>query len=613
MKDRIERTCVERVLSRLAVVAVVLGSAAITGAFAPATAMAASEQFSAYRPVTPCRVADTRKSSTSYALIDPATIRIQLANRCGISADASAVAVSIAITSTRSDGFATITPAGTPGQTSTINWVAGETRAASTVIAVSPDCAVDVHLSGGLSAAAVIVDVTGQWSPVTDAVASGRLITISGRRVLDTRSSNGRLGAGGIVTIDRQTLGLNDSATAVAGTLTSTGGDGPGYLTAFEAGRAVPIASNVNTDAAGQSRAAGVIVPLGVGGLSIYAGAAATDVVFDVTGYVTGSSDPISLEGLLIAVAPTRILDTRTLSEAVTAIAYAWIPTVFGDLRVGGVIATITATEATAAGYASTRVAGGALAETGPSTSVLNWPAAHGAVASMIVQTLVPYGDLQIVASSSAAFIIDVSAYLLAAPKELSVGEIDDKTGVDNPTGDPHDLLTETYSSNELAAGGDVAIAYADAPFGAQVMVPYRAGEFPVCGPAPLCILVSPGYWKNPGADPVNSNRVIISHEWAHVLSMRFQQYAPADIADWSAHRADVDEECLADAVATIVLERGDFAGNETADYVAHYSCDEYWEVKFGHARVAEMNSTAVGIANELLTWAETWGSAHRP
>jgi len=38
-----------------------------------------------------------------------------------------------------------------------------------------------------------------------------------------------------------------------------------------------------------------------------------------------------------------------------------------------------------------------------------------------------------------------------------------------------------------------------------------------------------------------------------------------------------VNEECVADAIASIVLARGGFKPNETADYIVHYSCDEWW------------------------------------
>ena len=632
------RAHIARLVAATTLVAVT-AAAAPTGRPADATApVIVADGRSAYRAVAPCRLVDARRGNAadqSGSLVDPATVRIAVGGHCGVPVGASAVAVSIAVTGTTTDGFAEISPAGSSGASSTVNWVAGETRSASTVVAVSANGAIEVHVSAGLAAAAIVVDVTGAWMPATSATAAGRLVTIDTRRVLDTRLQPDRVTAGTAVTIDRNALGVPLDAIAVSGTLTATGGSGAGYLTAFPAGTAVPLASNVNTDVARQDRAAGVIVALGARGLSVYAGATTTDIVFDITGYVTGPSAPSSTAGLLVPITPTRLLDTRATPQPMTT---ASITDVAGALQakdLGGVIATITAIDGARAGFASVEAVGPVRPadRAADATSVLNWPGGLGAVASMMVQPLSADGRLSVSASSPTALIIDATAYLLGggatppgptlgagdslavAPtgtRALKTGVIDDRTGTSKATGDPVTLLRQTYTTAELAAGGGISIVFSDVPGGSPAMVPYDATAFPACGPQPLCMLISPTYWANPGRDPVDSNRVMVSHEWGHVLSMRYQQYLQGDeLTRWIDRDMAVDEECLADAIASIVLARGGFPGNETPDYVVHYMCDDYWAQRYGSDHVAEMRGQANALASGLLKWAALWSGSH--
>ncbi|MCU1393738.1 MAG: hypothetical protein JWM34_2166 [Ilumatobacteraceae bacterium] len=632
-------------------VAVLVAACAPAAAASAAAPVIVADGRASYQPVTPCRLADTRNGATpGVDAIDGSTVRIQVTGRCGVATSATAVAVSIAVADTRADGFAAITPAGVPGETSTVNWVAGEVRSASTIVQLSAGGAVDVRVSAGLDAADVIVDVNGAWSPVTGTgtATAGRIVTVDARRILDTRLRVSRVPAGGVVTVDRATLGVPTDAIAVTGTLTSTGGANAGYLTAYPAGTPTPLASNVNTDAPGQDRASGVIVALGAGGLSIYAGAATTDILFDVTGYVTGPASAASTNGLLVPVNPTRVLDTRTSTHPVTTAAVTDIAAAFPGAPIGAVIGTITAVDGDHPGFASaasTSATGGEA-----TTSMVNWPGGHGAVAAMMVQPLPSGGQLAIQGSTPSSFILDVTAYVLdgapsnnpsapaagpaagsnivgdasasgttgststpsTGPRTLTTGVITDHTGTGKATGDPLALLHQTYTPAELAAGGGVSIVFSAPPGGAPAMIPYSPSAFPACGPEPLCMLISPTYWADPGRDPVDSNRVMVSHEWGHVLSFRYQQYLRGDdLAHWLDLETGVNEECLADTVASLVLARGGLPPNETPDYVVHYMCDQYWSDRYGADKVDSMRAEAVSVATGLLQWADTWGAAH--
>lgn len=129
-----------------------------------------SDGRSRYAAIAPCRLADTRLPASGYARINPSVIRIQVTGRCDVSASTTAVALSVTVTGTDTEGYAVVTAARTSGPTSTINWAPGETRASSTDIGVSPTGAIDVQVSPSFDVAAVIVDVTAAWVIVSGSV-----------------------------------------------------------------------------------------------------------------------------------------------------------------------------------------------------------------------------------------------------------------------------------------------------------------------------------------------------------------------------------------------------------------------------------------------------------
>ena len=124
---------------------------------------------------------------------------------------------------------------------------------------------------------------------------------------------------------------------------------------------------------------------------------------------------------------------------------------------------------------------------------------------------------------------------------------------------------------------------------------------------------MSADYWDSAVRGGIDANRVMISHEWAHVLSMRFQAWSDdAELAAWQPRHDAVNEECLADAVAALALQRAGLPGNETATYVVHYMCDDYWAGLYGADAVPGMRIEASALAADLLAWAQGWGAAHR-
>jgi len=185
----------------------------------------------------------------------------------------------------------------------------------------------------------------------------------------------------------------------------------------------------------------------------------------------------------------------------------------------------------------------------------------------------------------------------------LAVGPIADQTHTDSPSGDPLTFLREVYTTSELSAGGPVTVTWSTATGGPPALVPEAPSRYTECLGAPLCVLIDRAQWDTPGwTDNYNAMRVMIAHEWGHVLSFRYQHWmTPAEYFAFVPVHAAVDEECLADTIASIVLARGGFPPNETADYIVHYDCESFWG-----AEADRIRPQAESLASDILRWANT-------
>ena len=136
---------------------------------------------------------------------------------------------------------------------------------------------------------------------------SARLVPITPRRVLDTRSS-GPVAAGAVITLDLAgEVDRPGDATAVALNVTTTDPTANGFLTVFPCGSARPLASSLNY-AAGQTVPNNVTVALGGTKVCVYA-LTATHVIVDLDGWFSPTADGAT--GLVTS-APQRVVDTRT-------------------------------------------------------------------------------------------------------------------------------------------------------------------------------------------------------------------------------------------------------------------------------------------------------------
>lgn len=190
---------------------------------------------------------------------------------------------------------------------------------------------------------------------------TGRLVPITPRRVLDTRSnlgsSIGKPLANTVTSFHLPESVVPADATAVAVNVTGVAPASAGFVSVWSAGYPQPTASNLNFANKGETDANAAVLPLAPGhDVNLFSSTSA-NLIVDVTGYWVPATD--AKAGRFIATDPNRILDTR---NAIGIAAGRLAPKSTVDLQVtgrGGVPATgvsavamvVTSVGATTPGY----------------------------------------------------------------------------------------------------------------------------------------------------------------------------------------------------------------------------------------------------------------------
>ena len=271
----------------------------------------------AYIAVSPVRLADTRPATGigGFTRLDSHTIRVVIAGRGGVPANATAAVLNVTATGTGADGYVTVYPAGAARpDASNINYeYAGATVPNTVTVKLGAGGAVDVY---SYASSDLIIDVSGAYIPTAAAVAAGRFVAAvpAAKRVLDTRSGGGGIVAGGTTRRVSVATEVPANASAVVVNLTVTGALGAGYWTAFPSGGSAPNVSNLNIPGPGETAAGQAIVRLtpGVRSFDVFTErTGGGHLIVDVAGWFTGTADAVSAEGLFVPNAPYRALDTR--------------------------------------------------------------------------------------------------------------------------------------------------------------------------------------------------------------------------------------------------------------------------------------------------------------
>ncbi len=377
-------------------------------------------------PLPPERVFDTREGTPGAgpkALVSGGTtIDVDVTALDGIPADPAAVAINVTAIA-QEPGFVTIWPTGLPRPTaSSINLTAsGQVRANLVIVPVGTDGKISLFSLGD---AHLLGDIAGYFADQTTAIGAGRIITQSPQRLFDTRPGEpGNGPKGGVVadgTIEVRVLGEGGlpatGVSAVVLNVTATAPAGPGFVTVWSGEGTRPTASIINLTTSGETVPNQVIVPVNPNGTITFFSSTATQLLADVSGYVTDATAAPAVSGLFVPLPPDRLFDTRpgepgggpkgqVPAEGTITPQIAEVAGVPADA--GAVVVNLTMI-GTAPSFATAWPAGGLR----PVASIVNLGGsdvrANGAMIA-----LGDGGDISVFVSAAADLLADVSGYLL--------------------------------------------------------------------------------------------------------------------------------------------------------------------------------------------------------
>ena len=384
----------------------------VTGRVSAAPPAGASQFVSLAAPI---RLADTRASQGSFGFTSVATntLRIPVTSRSDVADNATAAVVSVSILDSTGAGYLTVFPAAdsVPVAASVNSDASGRTISNLAHVKIGAGGSIDLYRGVGSD---VAVDLVGFYVPVTDDVAPGRLVTLGegSRRALDTRIGSTPLGVAGRRDVDLAVAGVPATASAAVVTLTAVGAPIGGW-TVSPVGAAAPAVNALVLDRVGQTRAAQAIVPLAAGDPRVTVRASAGgNFVVDVVGWYTGDGDAASSNGLFIASAPKRRLDTRNSTWLAPWGGSTFEFTVASPLpNVQAVTMNLAVTRPWDNGYFTAYPAG--LAR--PNSSGLNTSAWPQTIAGHVVARISDRG-LAIYTSAGAHVIADITGYFTGVP-----------------------------------------------------------------------------------------------------------------------------------------------------------------------------------------------------
>jgi hypothetical protein len=360
-------------------------------------------------PVTPCRVADTRRGNPiqggthqDFTISGPT---------CGIPASAAAYSLNVSVAPRGSLRYITVWPTGQPQPVvTTLNSLDGRIKSNAAIVAAGTGDAISVYASDTTD---VLLDINGYFAP--DSGSTLAFYPLSPCRVADTRNPPGPLGGpylqGGQerdfpvllasschIPSSAQAYSMNFAVLPRTGFL--------GFLTVWPAGQPRPLVSTL-VDPTGTIVANAAIVPAGTGGdIAAYA-TNDTDLVIDINGYFAA---PGSGGLSLYTISPCRALDTRK-----NALGFS------GQLRIP--VLGVPGNPCALSGTAQALVFNATVFPRGPLNYLTLWPdgepqpltwtlnAVDGAVASNMAIVSTTNGSIDAYASGITQLILDISSY----------------------------------------------------------------------------------------------------------------------------------------------------------------------------------------------------------
>ena len=252
----------------------------INGYFVPATDPTAL----AFYPITPCRIADTRKpvgslGGPSLSAGQSRTFPV-LSSTCNLPATAKAYSLNFAAVPSGPLGYLTAWPTGQAKPlVSSLNALTGTITANAAIVPAGTNGSIDVFASDATN---LVIDINGYFAPLATGGLSFYPMTPC--RVLDTRQPAGSQPITSLdVAVTSSACGIPASAQADVFSVTVVPPGGLGYLTLWPQGQTQPLVSTLNAlDGAVTSNLA--IVPTTNGSISVFA-SNPTHLVMDIPGY----------------------------------------------------------------------------------------------------------------------------------------------------------------------------------------------------------------------------------------------------------------------------------------------------------------------------------------
>jgi Domain of unknown function (DUF1906) len=232
-----------------------------------------------YTPDGPTRLLDTRTNAGTLAT--GGVYSLQVAGVGNVPSNVTAVVLNVTVTNPTDSSYLTVYPDGSSRPTaSNLNFTGGQTVPNLVTVPVT-DGKVDFYNFHGT--VDVIADLFGYYT-----AGAGNTFTPDGpSRLLDTRTSGGTLGAGGVYSLQVAGVGnVPSNVTAVVLNVTVTNPTWSSYLTVYPDGESRPTASNLNFTP-GQTVPNLVVVPVINGKVDFYNFQGNVDVIADLFGYYT--------------------------------------------------------------------------------------------------------------------------------------------------------------------------------------------------------------------------------------------------------------------------------------------------------------------------------------
>jgi DNA-binding beta-propeller fold protein YncE len=269
-----------------------------------------------FKPVTPCRLIDTRQTGDPLEAGVPQTFPIPQLGGCDIPPSAAAYALNVTVVPRGALGYLTIWPTGQDQPVvSTMNSPDGRTKANAAVVAGGYQGMVSVYAS---STTDLILDINGYFQPA--GAGTLEFYKLTPCRLADTRGGNFPQGLGGpFLTGNAERdfpLSLSPCIQNIPGikayslnftAIPYPSGQRLGYLTAWPQGNPQPGVSTLNNPTATVVANAAIIPAGDNGGVSVYVNDD-TNLAMDINGYFAA---PASGGAQFYPSAPCRVLDTR--------------------------------------------------------------------------------------------------------------------------------------------------------------------------------------------------------------------------------------------------------------------------------------------------------------